>query len=154
MVLTANLHFPQHTLLMKGVPKRLWCCRKQGNGLKSYQLLTKAQQLLAMAVSSGHISMWHTDHNDRYYSRKQVLFVIAQVFPKVMDVCKTSVWGVERKWSQEGQVLIFIPCSFFFLLLFSFIYISWRLITLQYCSGALGFSQPCSSIPLFDSQIS
>ena len=114
MVLTANLHFPQHTLLMKGVPKRLWCCRKQGNGLKSYQLLTKAQQLLAMAVSSGHISMWHTDHNDRYYSRKQVLFVIAQVFPKVMDVCKTSVWGVERKWSQEGQVLIFIPCFFFF----------------------------------------
>ena len=117
MVLTANLHFPQHTLLMKGVPKRLWCCRKQGNGLKSYQLLTKAQQLLAMAVSSGHISMWHTDHNDRYYSRKQVLFVIAQVFPKVMDVCKTSVWGVERKWSQEmAQNTMFFFFSFTFLI--------------------------------------
>ena len=66
-----------------------------------------------MAVSSGHTSMWHTDHNDRYYSRKQVLFVIAQVFPKVMDVCKTLVSGVERKWSQEGQVLILIAMFFY-----------------------------------------
>ena len=35
----------------------------------------------------------------------------------------------------EGYVFVFVFSFLFFLLFFSFIFISWRLITLQYCSG-------------------
>ena len=86
-------------------------------------------------------------------------------------VCMYKIWGASTEWDWERRLFylwskpsIFLAflskemkCFFFF---FKFIFISWRLITLQYCSGfchtltwiSHGFTcvphpEPCSRLP-------
>ena len=72
--------------------------------------------------------------------KDQVVLYSLEPQPKVVQILKDKAYvqihcSLYREFSPSCVCVCFSPFFFSFLYFFSFIFISWRLITLQYCSG-------------------
>ena len=67
------------------------------------------------------------------------LQLLLQDFPFIQNAClltMISAWHTCSQWLQLYSIFNNEICHWFFLFIYLFILISWRLITLQYCSGS------------------